>query len=110
MFQLCNTFSASWRHPGKTMQFLSVSGAGSSLYRRNSSRLRRLCKSIKSSRGSGGDGLNDGGGGSGGGKSKRSPYADLISADHARKIQVCGAGLHQRPLRAKKLRHYQTVA
>ena len=66
----------------KTMQFLV--GAGS-LYRRHSSRLRRLCKSIKSKERRDDKGDEEGGGGE---ETKRSPYADLISLDHAKKIQV----------------------
>ena len=70
------------------MQFLSndaaVGPSSSSLYRRHSSRLRRLCRSIKS-RGRGGREAEGEGNGD---DAKRSPYADLISLDHARKIQV----------------------
>ena len=64
------------------MQFLV--GAGS-LYRRHSSRLRRLCKSIKSKGRRDDKGDEEGGGGE---EAKRSSYADLISLDHAKKIQV----------------------
>ena len=73
------------------MQFILSCFAASGSFRRHSSRLRRLCKSIKSKGGHRGRGGEDGGGLEGkdeAANARRSPYADLISLDHARKIQV----------------------